>query len=346
MLVASAFAAFFVAQQLKSSPSVVQSFKVKYPVISPNGDGRLDRQRVTFRLKRADTVDVAVVNDQGDVVRELASGKHLDAYRQLLPSLAWDGTDASGRPAPDGVYRIRITLRGEGRSVIVPRAFRVDRTAPAPRILSIGPDPRARAGAAAAPGRRARTDPPVRAVPLRGAAHLPHVARRAAAADDDRDPRRGDDGELGRHRRQGTSGAAGALPRGGGGARQGRQHRHVRAAHGARPAGPRLRAPAARPRRHHRPPRRRAAPADRGAQRGARPARDRRSRQAVHVDGAAHRRRREPPRDRPARDRAPEAAERARAAYSSTAPGAAPGRAPCRSRSTTVRGTRCWSCCR
>ncbi len=141
VLVASAFAAFFVAQQLKSSPSVVQSFKVKYPVVSPNGDGRLDRQRVTFRLKRADTVDVAVVNDQGDVVRELASGKHLDAYRQLLPSLAWDGTDASGRPAPDGLYRIRITLRGEGRSVIVPRAFRVDRTAPAPRILSIGPDP-------------------------------------------------------------------------------------------------------------------------------------------------------------------------------------------------------------
>jgi len=141
VLVASAFAAFFVAQQLKSSPSVVQSFKVKYPVVSPNGDGRLDRQRVTFRLKRADTVDIAVVNDQGDVVRELASGKHLEAYRQLLPSLAWDGLDAAGRPAPDGLYRIRITLRGEGRSVIVPRAFRVDRTAPAPRILSIGPDP-------------------------------------------------------------------------------------------------------------------------------------------------------------------------------------------------------------
>jgi FlgD Ig-like domain len=140
VLVASAFAAFFVAQQLKTSPSVVQSFKLKYPVVSPNGDGRLDRERVTFKLKRADTVDVAVVNDQGDVVRELASGKHLEKYRQLLPSLAWDGLNENGHAVPDGVYRIRITLRGEGRSVIVPKAFRVDRTPPRVQIVSIGPD--------------------------------------------------------------------------------------------------------------------------------------------------------------------------------------------------------------
>ncbi|HMS61266.1 MAG TPA: hypothetical protein PKD63_03230 [Solirubrobacteraceae bacterium] len=140
VLVVSAFAAFFVAQQLKSSPSVVQAFKLKYPVVSPNGDGRLDRQRVTFRLKRADTVDVAIVDDQGDEGRELAAGRRLGAYRQLLPSLSWDGLDEDGRPVPDGTYRVRVTLRGEGRSVIVPKAFRVDRTPPAPRILSIGPD--------------------------------------------------------------------------------------------------------------------------------------------------------------------------------------------------------------
>lgn len=140
LLVAGAFAAFFVAQELKSAPSVVQRFKLKYPVISPTGDGRLDRQRVTFRLKRADTVDVTVVDERGDEVRELASGLRLQAYSQLEPSLAWDGTDDSGVPVPDGDYRIRITLRGEGRSVIVPRSFRVDRTPPAPRIVSIGPD--------------------------------------------------------------------------------------------------------------------------------------------------------------------------------------------------------------
>ena len=69
VLVLAAFGAFFAAQELKTSPSVVQRFMLKYPVISPNGDGRLDRQRVTFRLKRADTVDVAIVDDRGEAVR-------------------------------------------------------------------------------------------------------------------------------------------------------------------------------------------------------------------------------------------------------------------------------------
>ena len=141
VLVVCAFGAFFVAQPLKSSPSVVQGFTLKYPVVSPNGDGRLDRQRVRFKLKRADTVDVAVVDDRGDAVRELASGLRMEAYRTLRPSLVWDGLDESERPVPDGVYRVRVTLRGEGRSVIVPKAFRVDRTPPQPRIASIGPDP-------------------------------------------------------------------------------------------------------------------------------------------------------------------------------------------------------------
>ncbi|MCU0314244.1 MAG: hypothetical protein MUC84_09315 [Solirubrobacteraceae bacterium] len=139
-LVLAAFAAFFVAQELKTSPSVVQRFQI-LPLVSPNGDGRLDRLRVTFRLKRADTVDVAIVDDQGDEVKELVSGLRLGAYTQIEPSLAWDGTDAAGRPVPDGAYRVRITLRDQGRNVIVPRSFRVDRTPPEPRIVSIGPDP-------------------------------------------------------------------------------------------------------------------------------------------------------------------------------------------------------------
>jgi hypothetical protein len=138
-LVLAAFAAFFVAQELKTSPSVVQRFQI-LPLVSPNGDGRLDRLRVTFRLKREDTVDVAIVDDQGDEVKELASGLRLPAYTQIEPSLAWDGIDEAGAEVADGTYRVRITLRDQGRTVIVPRSFRVDRTPPSPRIVSIGPD--------------------------------------------------------------------------------------------------------------------------------------------------------------------------------------------------------------
>ncbi|CAB4914043.1 unannotated protein [freshwater metagenome] len=139
VLVAAAFGAFFVAQELKSSPSVVQSFQLKYRAISPNGDLRLDVQRVTFRLKHTDTVDVAVVDDADDPVRTIASGIRLRRYRQLKPSLVWGGRDARGRIVPDGLYRIRITLRGEGRTVIMRRAFRVDTTPPNVRIISVGP---------------------------------------------------------------------------------------------------------------------------------------------------------------------------------------------------------------
>ena len=71
VLVVASFGAFFAAQELKSSPSVVQRFTLRWPVISPNHDGRNDEQRVRFRLKRADTVDVAVLDTRGDVVAEL-----------------------------------------------------------------------------------------------------------------------------------------------------------------------------------------------------------------------------------------------------------------------------------
>ncbi|MBU3675338.1 MAG: hypothetical protein FGM34_09885 [Solirubrobacteraceae bacterium] len=138
LLVVAAAGAFFIAQRLKSAPPVVQGFRLSSTVFSPNGDGRLDRERVSFLLKRGETVDVAVVNDQGDPVRELASGLQLRAYSRS-PVLTWDGRDQDGRVAPDGRYRIRITLRREGRSIVVRESFLLDDTPPEVAILSIGP---------------------------------------------------------------------------------------------------------------------------------------------------------------------------------------------------------------
>ncbi len=138
-LVLAAFGAFFVAQKLKSQPSVIQGFTLRWPVISPNRDGRNDAQRIRFRLKEADTVDVAIVDDNGDEVKEIASGYDLQAYRYPNPSFTWDGTDASGDAVPDGTYRVRITLRDQGRNVILQDAFKVDRTPPTVRVLSVGP---------------------------------------------------------------------------------------------------------------------------------------------------------------------------------------------------------------
>ena len=147
LLVVAAFGAFFAAQQLKSSPSVVQAFQLGQPVISPNHDSRNDVQRLRFRLKRSDTVDVAVLDATGDVVRELGSGIRMRAHRSLKPGLVWDGTTAAGTPAPDGTYRIRLTLRNEGRSVVLQDAFRIDRTPPRPVVIGVGGGPRPAPGA-------------------------------------------------------------------------------------------------------------------------------------------------------------------------------------------------------
>jgi hypothetical protein len=138
VLVAATFAAFFVAQRLKNAPSVVQQFNAYY-VFSPNGDGRLDRARITFKVKKADDVTVEMVNSDGDPVKTLLDDRHLDAYAPIKPALRWDGTGDDGKAVPDGRYRVRITLRHLGRSVFPQRSIVKDTKPPQPKVLSIGP---------------------------------------------------------------------------------------------------------------------------------------------------------------------------------------------------------------
>ncbi|MCW2996641.1 MAG: hypothetical protein JWN65_190 [Solirubrobacterales bacterium] len=139
LLVASTFAAFFVAQRLKHDPSPVPGYTAT-PVFSPNGDGRKDAQRINFKLRRADDVTIDVIDGRGDVVHKLVDDRFLKAYTPTR--FTWDGRTAGGRLAPDGRYRMRITLRREGRSLVLPESFVLDTTPPVVRVTSIGPKPR------------------------------------------------------------------------------------------------------------------------------------------------------------------------------------------------------------
>lgn len=139
LLVAATFAAFFVAQRLKNSPSVLQV--LRFPgVVSPNSDGRFDTLRINFRLKEADDVTVQIVDDDGDPVATVVEDLRVEAYSPFEEALRWDGRDDEGRVVPDGRYRLRIILQGQGRTIIPTRSLRVDTTPPRPRVLSIGPD--------------------------------------------------------------------------------------------------------------------------------------------------------------------------------------------------------------
>ncbi len=135
----AAFAAFFVAQRLKNSPTVVQGFRARGH-FSPNGDGRADVERISFTIKNDDQVTVEVVDEKGDVVRTLARDRSVRRYNRI-PTLVWDGRDDHRAPARDGVYRIRITLRDQGRTITVPRSFVLDTTAPRPEVVRVRPAP-------------------------------------------------------------------------------------------------------------------------------------------------------------------------------------------------------------
>jgi hypothetical protein len=136
LLVLATFFAFFAAQRLKHSDPLVYSVSVKR-FISPNADGVRDKGRVRFRTKKADTVRVEVVDRAGSTVRVLADDVKLAAGAHTFP---WNGRyhgyiDAAGHkhrgePVPDGAYRVRITMRRNGRTFVPDQFFVVDTVAP------------------------------------------------------------------------------------------------------------------------------------------------------------------------------------------------------------------------
>jgi hypothetical protein len=136
LLVCATFGAFFVAQELKSTPPRV-AFTVT-PVFSPNRDGRNDRARVAFSLKRADDVTVSVITRDGDPVRRLVDNRRLRAGQELR--VAWDGRTAKGRTVPDGIYRVRLSLRRQARAILLPRNIAKDTKPPRVLVSSIGPE--------------------------------------------------------------------------------------------------------------------------------------------------------------------------------------------------------------
>ena len=136
VLVAATFGAFFVAQRLKSAESVAEYTQLKR-FFSPNGDGRRDVDRISFKVKEADELTVTVVDRDGDRVRRLATG--IDARPDRDVTVVWDGRTDTGARAPDGLYRMQLGLRRTGRTVTIAGSFVVDTTAPTPVVQSVTP---------------------------------------------------------------------------------------------------------------------------------------------------------------------------------------------------------------
>jgi hypothetical protein len=142
LLVLACFAAFFLTQRLKHTPTVVQRFE-RTPTFSPRAPSPGRRQeRVSFKLDHADRVTVSVIEGKGNVVAVLLRSYPVARYKQL--SLRWNGREGvarrytvlrsasghrslvpqnTGRRAPPGEYRIRVYMHRLQREVLSPWSF-------------------------------------------------------------------------------------------------------------------------------------------------------------------------------------------------------------------------------
>ncbi|HYM45777.1 MAG TPA: hypothetical protein VES65_06395 [Solirubrobacteraceae bacterium] len=146
LLVFACFAAFFVTQRLKHTPTAVQNFKLT-PRFSPTSAGEAGEERISFKLAQADEVTVTILDSAGDTTATLVRDWPVARYKQF--SLRWNGRVGAahrytlvhtagrssgsgvtsvrpnnrGRLASAGEYRVWVSLRRLHRSVRSPRSF-------------------------------------------------------------------------------------------------------------------------------------------------------------------------------------------------------------------------------
>lgn len=133
VLVLATVGAFFVTQHLKSSRPVV----VGVHQTSAFSPALRHRAKISFYLRRADSVSVYVVSPEGDIVRQLAGGREIPKLRRV--TFYWNGREDGQRIAPDGIYRFRVALAGQGRTLDLEPGVRLDSQPPRPVVTSVDP---------------------------------------------------------------------------------------------------------------------------------------------------------------------------------------------------------------
>ena len=137
LLVVATIAAFLVTQQLKSEFPLVIRFAAKPINFSPNGDGTRDSTQVGFDLSEPARVTFSIMDMEGNEVRRLFTDRELagDAKHRFR----WDGRDDDGLRLPDGLYRMRVVRRDEGRVIDSAKEINLDTRPPSAELVSATP---------------------------------------------------------------------------------------------------------------------------------------------------------------------------------------------------------------
>jgi len=134
-LLGATAAAFAVTERLKLERSPVTGTRVD-KVFSPVCECARDVARISFVLRRKAEVTLDLLDRDGDRVRTIVRGQDEPSGRVTY---VWDGRDDFERVVPEGIYRPRVRLRENGRTIVMPNPIRVDTTAPRIRIGRVFP---------------------------------------------------------------------------------------------------------------------------------------------------------------------------------------------------------------
>ncbi|MEI7760396.1 MAG: FlgD immunoglobulin-like domain containing protein [Thermoleophilia bacterium] len=146
VLLAATALAFVYTESLKLTPSPILGTRVLPKAISPVCDCETGAAVIAFRLREGDALDIEMIDARGEVVRRLVWGQR----RPRGPvTFVWNGRNDSRSVVPEGVYRPRVRLRQQHRTIVLPNPVRVDTTPPkvamtrlAPRVFSPDGDSR------------------------------------------------------------------------------------------------------------------------------------------------------------------------------------------------------------
>ena len=131
-LLGATAAAFAVTEGLKLEPSPVRSTEVD-KIFSPVCDCPTRVAHIRFRLRKADSLTLAIVDGRNREVRMLVDGRR---FNRGLHGFTWNGRDDAGRIVADGAYRPRVHLAKEHRTILLPNPIVVD-TKPPTATLTI-----------------------------------------------------------------------------------------------------------------------------------------------------------------------------------------------------------------
>jgi hypothetical protein len=134
-LLGATAAAFAVTEHLKLERSPITGTRVD-KVFSPVCECARDFSVVSFILRRSETVTVRILDAKGRVVRTLVRDRR-EAKGRV--SYTWDGLDDLGSVVPEGIYRPRVELERNGRTIVLPNPMRVDTTPPVVTLVSVLP---------------------------------------------------------------------------------------------------------------------------------------------------------------------------------------------------------------